>query len=62
MYPGGTVYGEIKAVISRASQSIVLDLVPYKIRVNRVVPGAICARTAEELKAEGRTELLGFWE
>lgn len=61
-YPEDAVYGGIKAAINRASQSMALDLAPYKIRVNCVAPGAICIRTAEELKAENRTELLGFWE
>lgn len=57
-YPEDAVYGGIKAAINRASQSMALDLAPYKIRVNCVAPGAICIRTAEELKAENRTELL----
>ena len=61
-YPGDCVYGGIKAAVNRASQSMALDLAPYGIRVNCVAPGAICIRTPEEIKAEGRTELEGFWE
>ena len=61
-YPEDAVYGGIKAAINRATQSMALDLAPYHIRVNCVAPGSICIRTAEELKAENRTELLGFWE
>ena len=41
-YPEDAVYGGIKAAINRASQSMALDLAPYKIRVNCVAPGAIC--------------------
>lgn len=59
-YPGDCVYGGIKAAVNRASQSMALDLAPYGIRVNCVAPGAICIRTPEEIKAEGRTELEGF--
>lgn len=61
-YPEDAVYGGIKAAINRAAQSMALDLAPYGIRVNCIAPGAVCIRTHEELKAENRTELFGFWE
>lgn len=61
-YPEDCVYGGVKAAINRASQSMALDLAPYGIRVNCVAPGAVCIRTPEEIKKEGRTDLEGFWE
>lgn len=61
-YPEDCVYGGIKAAINRASQSMALDLAPYGIRVNCVAPGAVCIRTPEEIKADGRKDLEGFWE
>ena len=61
-YPGDCVYGGVKAAINRASQSMALDLAPYGIRVNCVAPGAVCIRTPEEIRADGRKDLEGFWE
>ena len=61
-YPEDCVYGGIKAAVNRASQSMALDLAPYGIRVNCVAPGAVCIRTPEQIKKEGRTDLEGFWE
>ena len=61
-YPEDAVYGGIKAAINRATQSMALDLAPYKIRVNCVAPGAVCIRSPEELRAENRMEMYGFWE
>ena len=61
-YPGDCVYGAVKAAINRASQSMALDLAPYGIRVNCVAPGAVCIRTPEEIRADGRKDLEGFWE
>ncbi len=39
-YLGDFFYGGAKAGLSRATQSIALDLAPYKIRVNCVAPGS----------------------
>ncbi|SFJ69833.1 glucose 1-dehydrogenase [Paenibacillus sp. UNC496MF] len=43
-YPGDAVYGGLKAALTRASQSVALDLAPRGIRVNCVAPGATAVR------------------
>lgn len=49
-HPGDMVYGGIKAALNRACQSAALDLAPYGIRVNNILPGAIRRFTEEEEK------------
>ena len=43
-YPQDSVYGGMKAALVRATESMALDLAPFKIRVNAVAPGAIRVR------------------
>lgn len=40
-YPDDAVYGGLKAALKRATESMALELAPYRIRVNAVAPGAI---------------------
>ena len=47
-HPGDLVYGGIKAALNRACQSVALDVAPYGIRVNNVLPGATRRFTPEE--------------
>ncbi len=49
-HPGDLVYGGIKAALNRACQSVALDVAPYGIRVNNILPGATRRFTAEEEK------------
>jgi len=53
-YPEDSLYGGFKAALSRAAESIALDLAKHRIRVNCVAPGATAVRgnfTPEELSA-----------
>ena len=47
-HPGDLVYGGIKAALNRACQSVALDVAPYGIRVNNILPGATRRFTPEE--------------
>lgn len=49
-HPGDLVYGGIKAALNRACQSAALDVAPYGIRVNNILPGATKRFTPEEEK------------
>ena len=49
-HPGDLVYGGIKAALNRACQSAALDVAPYGIRVNNILPGATRRFTPEEEK------------
>lgn len=49
-HPGDLVYGGIKAALNRACQSVALDVAPYGIRVNNILPGATRRFTSEEEK------------
>ncbi len=49
-HPGDLVYGGIKAALNRACQSVALDVAPYGIRVNNILPGATRRFTPEEEK------------
>lgn len=57
-YPSDAVYGGLKAALTRASQSIALDLAPLGIRVNCVAPGATAVRD-DPRYAAGYQELGG---
>ncbi|MDN5277914.1 MAG: hypothetical protein PWR01_1879, partial [Clostridiales bacterium] len=43
-YPNDFIYGATKAALSRATESIALELSPYGIRVNCIAPGATAVR------------------
>lgn len=60
-YPHDAIYGGQKAALSRASESMALDLAPYGIRVNCVAPGAIATEraSAEYREKFGRKIPLG---
>lgn len=47
-HPNDLIYGSIKAALNRAIQSIALDVAPFGIRINNVLPGAIRRFTPEE--------------
>ncbi len=47
-HPGDLVYGGIKAALNRACKSVALDVAPYGIRVNNILPGATRRFTPEE--------------
>ncbi len=47
-YPNDFLYGGAKAGLTRATQSIALELAPHKIRVNCVAPGATKVRTRSD--------------
>lgn len=47
-HPGDAVYGGIKAALNRACQSAALDVAPYGIRINNILPGAIRRFLPEE--------------
>lgn len=49
-HPGDLVYGGIKAALNRVCQSVALDVAPYGIRVNNILPGATRRFTPEEEK------------
>lgn len=50
-HAGDLVYGGIKAALNRACQSVALDVAPYGIRVNNILPGATKRFNAEEEKS-----------
>lgn len=47
---GDLVYGGIKAALNRAIKSVALEVAPYGIRVNNILPGATMRFTPEEIK------------
>jgi len=51
-----SLYGGIKAAICQSTRSVALDVAPYGIRVNAVVPGLIASKTIEEYRADGVPE------
>jgi len=50
-YADDFLYGGLKAAIIRASESIALDLSPYRIRVNTIAPGATKVRESSRVMA-----------
>ncbi len=50
-HPGDGIYGAIKAAINRAIKSFALDVAPYGIRINNVLPGPTRRFTPEEEKS-----------
>ena len=51
-----SLYGGIKAAICQSTRSVALDVAPYGIRVNAVVPGLTASKTIEEYRADGLSE------
>ena len=51
-----SLYGGIKAAICHSTKCVALDVAPYDIRVNAVVPGTIASKTIEEYKTIGWNE------
>ena len=47
-FPIFSLYGGLKAAVDRATKDIALELAPYGIRVNSILPGAIIVRNYEE--------------
>ena len=47
-HPNDLIYGSIKAALNRATQSIALDVAPFGIRINNILPGAVKRFTPEE--------------
>jgi glucose 1-dehydrogenase len=47
-YPYDSIYGSMKAALTRASETMALEFAPYGIRVNCVAPGAIARETNTE--------------
>lgn len=48
-----SLYGGLKAAIVRSSTNVALDVAPYGIRVNCVLPGLTDSKPAEEAEEEG---------
>lgn len=48
-----SLYGGLKAAIVRSSTNVALDVAPYGIRVNCVLPGLIDSKPIEEAMEEG---------
>lgn len=51
-----SLYGGLKSAICQSTRSVALDVAPYGIRVNAVVPGLISSKTTEEYRSEGMSE------
>jgi glucose 1-dehydrogenase len=47
-HPYDSIYGSMKAALTRASETMALEFAPYGIRVNCVAPGAIARETNTE--------------
>ncbi len=57
-----SLYGGIKSAICHSTKCVALDVAPYGIRVNCVVPGTIASKTLEEYRTIGWNEEGGLSE